>query len=47
MLMSALPAVVSDAVVAKQPVSAVILGAFGCSQWGRVSVSFPVTVKGD
>ena len=48
MLMSALPALVSDAVVAKQPVGAVILGASVCSLWCRHRlVSFPVTGKGD
>lgn len=47
MLMSGLLTVVSDAVVVKQAVGAVILGALGYRLWRRGSVSFPVTAEGD
>lgn len=47
MLMSALLAQVSHAVVVKHPVGAVILGAFVWSLWRQDSVAFPVTVKVD
>lgn len=47
MLMSGLLALVSRAVVVKQPVGAVISGAFGYGLWRRDSVSFPVTAEGD